>query len=162
MPILNYTTTVPATKSVSEIASLLVRKGAQSITHEYFEDGRVKSVSFVLQVGDFAVPFLLPANIEGVAGVLCKERPYTYRSRGGRDRYYAEQRQQAERISWRILKDWVEAQIALIESGQAEPAQVFLPYAKQADGRTMYDLFLESKQKSLPAPAPEKCGSFQR
>lgn len=152
MPILNYTTEVSATKSVSEIVALLVRKGAQSITHEYFGDGRVKSVSFVMQVANQPVRFLLPSNAEGVAGVLKKEKPYNYsRNRGGVDKYYREQREQAERIAWRILKDWIEAQIALIESGQAEPAQIFLPYAQQADGRTMYELFVESKQKQLPA-----------
>jgi hypothetical protein len=152
MAILNYTTEIAAQRSVSEIVALLVRKGAQSITHEYFADGRVKSVSFLMQVGDFPVRFLLPANTEGVAGILKKERPYNYsRNRGGIDNYYRAQREQAERIAWRILKDWVEAQVALIESGQAEPAQIFLPYAQQPDGRTMYELFLESKQKQLPA-----------
>jgi hypothetical protein len=152
MPILNYTTEVPAQRSVGEIASLLVRKGAQRLTYDYFEDGRVKAVSFIMRVGDSLVPFILPANTAGVAGVLKKEKPYNYsRNRGGIDQYYAAQKDQAERIAWRILKNWVEAQIALIESGQAEPAQVFLPYAQQSDGRTMYDLFLESKQKSLPA-----------
>jgi hypothetical protein len=119
VPILNYTTTVPAAKSVAAIASLLVRKGGQSITHEYFEDGRVRSVNFTLRVGEFPVPFLLPANIEGVAGVLRKEKPYTYRSRGGRDQYYAEQRQQAERISWRILKGRSPNSVDRIRTGGA-------------------------------------------
>lgn len=46
-----------------------------------------------------------------------------------------------ERVAWRIVKDWVEAQMALIESGLAELPEVFLPYAVKPDGRTVYDEF---------------------
>lgn len=150
MPILNYTTEVPSWRTVSEIIAMLSRKGVQSITKEFLEDGRVKAVSFVMRVGVVPVRFELPANIDGVAGVLKKEKPHTYRSSGTMDQYYSRQREPAERIAWRILKDWVEAQMALIESGQADPSQVFLPYAVQRDGRTMYELFVESHQKQLP------------
>src|SRR5882724_8918263 len=120
MPILNYTTEVPAATTISQVIGMLARKGAQSITQDFLGDGRVKAVSFVLRVGVMPVRFLLPANTDGVAGVLRKENPYTSRSRGTRNDYEDKQKQQAERIAWRILKDWVEAQMALIESGQAE------------------------------------------
>jgi hypothetical protein len=150
MPILNYTTEVPAQNTVSQIIGMLARKGAQSITQDFMEDGRVKAVSFVLRVGVMPVRFMLPANTEGVAGVLKKEKPYTHRSSGSLDGYYAKQREQAERIAWRILKDWIEAQMALIESGQAEAAQVFMPYATEPrTGQTMYALWSESNQKQL-------------
>lgn len=151
MPILNYTTEVPADKSISQVIGLLSRKQAQSITQDFFEDGRVKAVSFRMKVGMVYVQFALPANIEGVHGVLQREAPYNNYRQCSRDQYFQKQRQQAERIAWRIVKDWVEAQMAMIESGQAEPAQVFLPYAQQADGRTMYELFIENHQKALPA-----------
>lgn len=152
MPILNYTTEVPAQQTVSFIVGMLARKGAQSITQDYFGDGRVKAMSFVLRVGVVPVRFLLPTNTEGVAGVLKKEKPFNYsRHRGGIETYYANQRQQAGRIAWRILKDWVEAQTALIESGQAEVAQVFMPYATEASGQTMYQVWTESAQLKLGA-----------
>ena len=67
------------------------------------------------------------------------------------DQYYFSQRQQAEKIAWRILKDWVKAQIALIESGQAELAQIFMPYAKDVNGQTLFHHWMESKQKALPS-----------
>lgn len=153
--ILNYTTEVPAQKTVAEIIGMLSRKGAASITQDFFEDGRVKAVSFLLTVGGLPIRFLLPANTEGVAGVLAKEKPYTYRSPGSRDQYAMKQRQQAERIAWRILKDWIEAQMALIESGQAEAAQVFMPYAQHGNGQTMYQLWVENNQKQLTAGEEE-------
>ena len=149
--ILNYTTEVPASQTVAQVIGLLARKGAQSITQDFFEDGHVKAVSFVLRVGNVPIRFLLPANTEGVAGVLERENPYNSRRNCTRDAYRMKLRAQAERIAWRILKDWVEAQMALVESEQAEAAQIFMPYAQQADGRTMYDLFLENTQKQLLA-----------
>lgn len=150
MPILNHTTEVPAAQTVSQIVGMLARKGAQSITQDFYEDGRVKALAFVLRVGVMPIRFQLPANTDGVAGVLKKEKPFTWgRHRGSSDDYYAKQKQQAERIAWRILKDWVEAQIALIESGQAEPAQVFMPYAVEKTGQTMYQIWTESTQRQL-------------
>jgi hypothetical protein len=151
MPILNYTTAVPAEKTIGEITSLLVRKGARSINSEYCENGEVEAVSFVMPVGGLPVRFLLPSNTEGVLRVMLKEKPFnaTYHGYGNKNAYEAKFKAQANRVSWRILKDWVEAQIALIESGQAEMGQVFMPYALAEQGRTMYELFVESSQKKL-------------
>ena len=149
MPILNYTTTVPPERSVDEITTLLVRKGAKSVTSDFNDDGRVKAVSFVMAVGGLPTRFLMPANAEGVAKVMLREKPYRPQIRSTKQKYEQKVRQQAERVAWRILKDWVEAQMALIESSQAEAAQVFMPYATARDGRTMYELFVENNQKRL-------------
>jgi hypothetical protein len=43
-------------------------------------------------------------------------------------------------VAWRIVKDWVEVQLALIESGQATLPQLFLPHAVRADGRTLFEV----------------------
>lgn len=157
MPILNYTTDVPAERTIAQVIGLLARKGAQSITQDFFDDGRVKAVRFLLKVGGIPTCFSLPVNIDGVAGVLMTEKPYSYRaSHITRDQWIAKQREAAERISWRILKDWIEAQMALIESGQAEVGQVFMPYAQQRDGRTMYEFWLEANQKQIGAGQTEE------
>jgi hypothetical protein len=73
---------------------------------------------------------------------MLKDKPYTYRRVGSREQYERKIREQAEWVSWRILKDWVEAQMALVESGQAEAAQVFMPYATRQDGQTMWQAYL--------------------
>ena len=46
--------------------------------------------------------------------------------------------EQAVKVSWRIIKDWIEAQMALVEAELAELAEVFLPYAITKDGNTLY------------------------
>jgi hypothetical protein len=151
--ILNYTTEVAAEKTIGEITSMLVRKGARSISNHYRDDGGIDAVVFVMHVAGVPVRFQLPSNVEGVLAVMLKQKPYnpSHHGWGKQDEYLAKWRKQAERTSWRILKDWVEAQLALIESGQAETAQVFMPYALHQDGRTMYELFVESNQKPLGA-----------
>ena len=44
---------------------------------------------------------------------------------------------QAVRTAWRIVKDWVEAQMALVKTQMATTQEVFLPYAVMKDGRTL-------------------------
>lgn len=150
MPIMNYSTIVPPEKSIGEITSLLIRKGARSITQDFFDDGRVKAVSFIMAVGNVPTRFVLPANTTGVAGVMMDEKPYNAsRSKLTRDGYKQKMAAQAEWVAWRILKDWVSAQMALIESGQAQAAQVFLPYATEQSGRSLFELYVESNQKQL-------------
>lgn len=152
MPILNYSTEVPPERTVAEITALLVRKGARSITTDYGEGGQLSSVTFIMMVGGLPVRFQLPANTEGVAKAMLREKPFNpSRHRGGRLKYEEKFRTRARWVAWRILKDWVAAQIALIESGQADTAQVFMPYATEASGRTMYELFVENNQRQLTA-----------
>jgi hypothetical protein len=43
------------------------------------------------------------------------------------------------RVAWRIVKDWPEAQLAVIRAGLVDLEQVFLPYAQDAHGNTLYE-----------------------
>lgn len=152
MPILNYSTEVPPERTVAEITQLLVRKGARSITTDYAADNRITAVTFLMVVGENAVRFQLPANVDGVARAMLRDKPWnSSRHRGGKAAYERKVEVRARWVAWRILKDWCEAQIALIESGQADVAQVFMPYAVEVSGRTMYELFVETNQRQLSA-----------
>ncbi len=53
---------------------------------------------------------------------------------------------QAVRTAWRIVKDWVEAQMALVETKMASTTEVFLPYAIGRDGKTMFQKVVENPQ----------------
>ena len=50
-------------------------------------------------------------------------------------------RDQAERTGWRNLRDWVLAQMAIIEAGMASVDEVFLPYLTDGHGNTLYTLY---------------------
>lgn len=138
MPILNYTTTVPVDKTVSQISQVLGSKGAQRVMVEWY-DCKPKAVTFVVFMNDSPIHFRLPCNVSGVQRALRKQRQNTV----------ANKLEQCERIAWRIVKDWVEAQVALVEAGQAEITEVFLPYAMENSGRTFYELFVDNHQKQL-------------
>lgn len=49
----------------------------------------------------------------------------------------SEHKLQAVRTAWRIVKDWVEAQMALQETQMVTTAQVFLPYMIMPNGKTV-------------------------
>ena len=58
--------------------------------------------------------------------------------------------EQAEKVAWRILKDWVDAQMALIEIEMVKMEEVFLPYTIIDNfGTTVYER-LEQTQLMLP------------
>lgn len=115
--------------------------------------GRGRSPRFVILVEGLPLSIRLPCNVEGVYSVLWKAKGVPSRLKT---------RLQARRVAWRILKDWLEAQLALHEAGQAEMAQVFMAYAIDSEGRTAYEMFRESHVKQLNA-APDNVveGNFQ-
>lgn len=144
MPIKNYTTEVDAAKTCGEISGMLASKGARRVQIDYDETSQPSSISFVYLVYNCPVFFRLPCNIDGVLKCLRTQKgvPYSYQNK-----------EQARRVGWRILKNWLEAQIAIVEAGAAQFSEVFLPYAVDNEGRTMFQRFdAEYAQKALPAP----------
>ena len=134
MPILNYTTKVDTYTTIGQIQGILVKHGAKRIAQDY--DGeRVVAVCFLINTpfGEQAVR--LPANAENVLKVLNKQKVKADFA-------------QAERVAWCIVKDWIEAQMAILESQMVTIDEVFLPYIMNADGQTIYQLF-QSKQLLL-------------
>ena len=161
MPIKNYTTSISEDKTVGEIMGMLAGKGARHVQISYDDRARPDGISFIVHIkmatGDefgVPVPFKLPCNFQGVFNSLLRN----YKDRGARYRFERnpESMAQARRVAWRIIKDWIEAQMALVESEQATLAQVFLPYAVTGNDNgasvTMYQKFIEqvTRTKALP------------
>ena len=132
MPILNYTTEVEPDTTVAQIHRILVKAGAASI-HTDYENGQPEAVLFVLVLGRERVGFRVPSRWQGVHSILLADD-----SPEMRRKYRTEAH--ARRVAWRIVKDWVEAQIALVASGQATLPQLFLPHAVRSDGRTFFEV----------------------
>lgn len=131
--IANYSTTVAALNSIGEIQGILVAHGAKSILMDY-NGGEPIGLSFVIETPYGDTPFRLPANIDRVQGVLNKQR---VRMSVSRDL--------ASRVAWRILKDWVRAQMAILETEMVSIDQVFLPYMQVKDGKILYEVMLEHR-----------------
>jgi hypothetical protein len=123
----NYETGISWQRTVAEIEELLVAIGAEAILKDYYGDGRIAALSFKYQKRGYR----LPANSVKVAELL-KSYP------GFKRAMQQHREEQAERIAWRNIRDWFEAQVALIQTSQVEVAQIMLPY--MWDGReTLYE-----------------------
>ena len=136
MAILNYTTEVDALQSVGEIEYILMRHGSKSVLKN-FNDGHVESVSFLLERNGNNIPITLPARVERCLEVLKREKKNNPRKK------IKATYDQAERVAWRILKDWVEAQMALIDIEMVQMEEVFLPYIQTNNGKTVYEIIEE-------------------
>ena len=141
MAIANYTTSIKVEKTIAEIQMMLGQAGASQVLLE-FDKSLVTAVSFRLMCGDIMVSFRLPANIDKIYVVL-QQQGVAKKLRT---------RDQAARVAWRIIKDWLRAQLAIVEAEQAEMVEVFLPYAQDATGATVYDRFAKSGFKLLASP----------
>jgi len=123
--LLNYTTKIDANKTVGEIQAYLAKSGAQAVMAEYAPGGRPVGIAFRADTPFGPREFVLPANAEAVRAVLLRQKVSASLATP----------EQAERVAWRIVKDWVEAQVAIIQTGMVSIDQVFLPYMRGDDGQ---------------------------
>lgn len=136
--IANAETTVVVEKTVGEAMSLLRHIGANAVAVRYEGDSEAPTgIGFELRTEHGLRQFELPVQIGGVLAVLKREKVAA--------RFQT--RAQAERVAWRIAKDWLCAQAALIDAHQATAVQVMLPYMvtdRDDDGAavTVYDRYV--------------------
>lgn len=152
MPLLNYTTSIDAHKTVAEIQQLLARAGASAILTEFDNTGNIVALSFklILPGSDEAgktheISFRLPTDWRPVLETMTQQK--ARRLRGYGDIRLTDE--QARRVAWRITKDWVEAQLAIIETHMVTTAQVFLPYAVTNNGQSLYEYLGQNTQLLL-------------
>lgn len=143
---LNYTTTIDAAKSASECIARLAEHGASAIGVTY-EDKKPAGLTFRIGTVHGERQFSMPVNVEGTYKALQSAR------RAGKIAPRYADRGQAERVSWRVLKDWLEAQLALIEAGVADMTEVMLPYLNVAPGLTLYQAYAQDERLAITAGA---------
>ena len=125
--IANKTTTVEATKTVGEIQAMLATARASSILTEY-DNGEPSALSFQLRAGEQSLAFRLPCNWAGVLAALKKDKGYPQRLKC---------HEQAKRVAWRVLRDWLRAQLSLVEAGNTTIHEVMVPWLITNDGTTV-------------------------
>ena len=130
MALLNYTTKVDAHKTIADVQRLLAKAGAKAILLDYDDSGNIVALSFKMKLNDQEIGFRLPCDPNPVLLILERDPNVKHRLKN---------KDQARRVAWRIIKDWVEAQLAIIETKMVKADQVFLPYAITKDGSTIYD-----------------------
>lgn len=140
MPLLNYTTTVAADRTIAQVQKMLATAGARRVMTEYDVDGHAVGVAFTARTGHGDRSFMLPVDANAVLNVL--------RADGVPARFATTEH--AYRVAWRIVKDWLAAQLAIIATEMVTLDQVMLPYMAGPDGRTMWERY-EEGQLALPS-----------
>ena len=141
------TTVVPVVKTAAEITGLLVKAGATRIETKY-EGGKITGLMWTIRISGTELLYSMPARVSPVFEILKKRRKQSI----GKLTLQIIQ-EQAERVAWRQLLRWVQAQIAMIECGMTETSEVFFPYLTQpGTGKTVYSVFVEQKFKMLGPP----------
>ena len=124
MNLKNYTTEVPASRSIENIEKLLVEFGAFNIMKEYSElpplvGKRCTSLSFIIEIDSNRFPFKLPAKVSNIVSWLRKKKPNSN---------IKTITEQSERIAWKQQYEILYLQLGQIEMQQMEKMEVFLPY----------------------------------
>ncbi len=110
MALLNYTTQISADKTVAEIQAILARSGAMAIMTEYDANTVLVGISFKIATPFGPTAYSLPCDISAVSRILDKQ------ARAGKVPRRLVTTEQAARVGWRIIKDWIEAQLALVQT----------------------------------------------
>jgi len=144
MALKNYTSEGRGT--FEKIQKVLASHGANRIMYDYGPDGQLTAITFGLDLNGQPMGFRLPALVENVVQIMY----------GGEDRYGRQkkitqaQRDQAYKTAWANIRDWIDAQMALIDTRQVKLEQVFLPYLIMKGNETLFEQ-LERKQFALPS-----------
>lgn len=136
MPILNYTTSITVSKTMGEIVESLSRRGVTRISTMFGDDGSAAGLGFTMKTDYGPRDFELPVRTAGVLKAMVADKKVP-RSQCTQE--------QAARVAWRIAKDWLEAQSALIDAGLAELDEVMLPYMVTDSGASVYAVFRGSQ-----------------
>lgn len=138
MPIAGYSTSIDAAKTAAEVSAMLAKRGASRIMTEYGPEGRATGLSFEIRAEYGVRGFELPIRAEGVLATLKRDR--------AEKRYLTIE--QAEKVAWRLIRDWLRAQLALIDAGSTSIDEVFFPWMIAGNGGTMHEIYV-SQQKAI-------------
>jgi len=128
------TTKIAAERTALEVQKVLVRSGARQVACDYDQQGKIRGMRFCIPVNGVDMAFSLPVRTEALAKLLRGDLA------------------QAERVAWRQLLRWTEAQMAMIDVGMVKAAEVYTPYMLRQSGRTLWEEMLAGQLKALPAP----------
>lgn len=124
----------PVSNMLNEIQKSLIRVGAIGMNYKFDNVGKIIGLAFGLNINGKPVGFTLPIHIDKVKSVLKKDQ----NKRWDDDDY-------VYRVAWACMRDWVVAQMTMLETEMVDPLQVFLPYAQDKTGKTVYENIVEGK-----------------
>lgn len=136
----NYTTKIDATQTVAEMQALLARHGARRIAVDYGPRGVPSSLDFGLETPHGLRSFSIPVDAERMQRLLQAEEKAGRLKTGSK--YERTSLEQAERVAWRVMKTWLEAQLALVAAELVDLDQAMFAYLQVGPaGETIYEVY---------------------
>jgi hypothetical protein len=136
----NYTTTIQAAQTVAEMQTLLAEHGARRISVDYDDSGVPCALDFVLITPHGQRSFSLPASVDRMEQLLKREDDAGRLKSGSKA--VRTSRAQAERVAWRVMKTWLEAQLALVAAEMIDVDQALLAFLQVDEaGTTLYQAY---------------------
>ena len=139
--LLNYSTKKAAEESAEEIKTKLMSHGVQDVKFDFGEV--VVTIEFLrskLITKNEMASYKITTKIAPVYKVL-KDQEWSGEIK------IAITQSQAKRVAWRIVKRWIDAQLAFVETGMLSFDEVFLSY--KVDEGTGLSLIEEYQTKQL-------------
>lgn len=144
----NYTTKIEPRQSVAECQELLADAGAAGIAVE-FTDRIPSALSFRLETPRGVLTYVLPVNIDGMRKVLTRANFDSLHTTAATVAKYRT-REHAARVAWRVVRDWLDAQLALVAAEIVQIDEVMIPYLAIGEGGwTVRDAYRESGPRAL-------------
>jgi len=137
MGLLNYSTKVSIAKTFEHIYKSLQSHGAIGISLGESNDG----LNFSIDTTDGYKDFYVHVDIDSALEILRQQKE------AGIIKINIS-RSQAEKVAWRIIMRWIDAQLAVIETGMVKFEEAFFAYMDNGQGQTM---FTNYEQKLLPS-----------
>lgn len=130
MPIKNYGSTVSPNRSIGKIQEILAEHGASRVQVQYTGDRKPESITFAMWIGGNEIAFRLTVDILGLLQAM-KEDPKVPKHKCTLE--------QAEKTAWKNKLEWLQIQLAEIQTNQARMEQLLLGYAVTRTGQTAYE-----------------------
>lgn len=138
MTLKNYRSEAPLLSIFRDIEKTLVDHGAKQVARSYDGQGRTTEISFVVETKSGPLGIRLPARFDRVEAIF-------------KDQNIPHRPDQPYRTTWATIRDWLSAQMALLDWEMVKLEEIFLPYAVGQDGQTFFEV-VENKGFLLGHP----------
>ena len=142
----NFSTSISVSRTIAEIEKMLAKYGAKHIMKEYNEEGKPITLIFSILTKYGEIPIRLPIKPKQILEVFKIQVSNKVLPRKYWDGEWA--KAQAERVAWRIIKDWLDAQLTLLNIEMVKIEEIFLPYIYNYKlDMTVYEMLAKGKFK---------------
>lgn len=138
----NFSTSIAVEKTIAEIEKMLAKYGATKIMKEYDINGNPAVLIFGIMTDYGERPIRLPIKVNKIMDV------FKLQVSNGKlqNKFWGTDwaKEQASRVGWRIIKDWLDAQLTLLNIDMVKVEEIFLPYIyHEKFGKTIFELLEE-------------------